>query len=294
MSTTLAFPDYSIGDWGSNRLDDEGRYWWVTDSNIRDGLAPKIHVTERSAGHGAYRARSHMSARPVTIEGFCKGTDRISREDARDLLLSIFVDGGQQLLTFDNGVSVRTLVVELAGTPKIAVSRNHTSFRWQLPMIAADGRMLDSGVQLAGPITVGGASTDGLDWTGGGSAGLDWATGGGLDWGASGASGVFTLTNLGTFETYPIFTVVGPVTDPTFTDPASGKVIAYSGTVGSGQTLVIDTSPFNRTVKLNGTDRFSSMVSAQWFVIPPKSSLAIQFGGAGGGQGSATWQYAYA
>lgn len=294
MPTALAVPGYTIGSWGSNQIDDAGRYWWVTGSNVRDGLAPKTHITERAAGHGAYRSRSFMSARPITLEGFCRGQDRISRSEARDLLLSIFVDGGQQQFTFDDGVQVRTCMVELAGAPRVDVSRNQTSFAWQLSMVAADGRMLDTEVQIAGPITVGGASTDGLDWTGGGSNGLDWATGGGLDWGASGASGVFTLTNLGTFETYPVFTVVGPVTAPSFTDPASGRVLAYSGTVESGQTLVIDTSPFSRTVKLNGTDRFSLMTSAQWFAIPPGGTLAIQFGGAGGGTGSATWQYAYA
>lgn len=295
MPTLLAYPSYQINSWGSNYLDDAGRRWYVTGCNIQDGLNPKTHITERSLGHGAYRAQSFLSGRPVTMTGKCIGLDRITREDARDLLLGLFVDGGQQLFTYHNGVRARTLLVELNDTPRVALDANQRTFTWQLSLFAADGRMLDVDALTAGPATVGGVSSDGLDWATGG--GLDWlapaGAGTGLDWGVSGVSGVLVLTNTGNVETYPVFTVLGPVTAPSFTDVSTGRQILWSDTVAAGQTLVIDTSPDNRSAKLNGVDRFSSLVFAQWFVVPAKGvPLTVQFGGSGGGSGSATWRNA--
>lgn len=123
--------------------------------------------------------------------------------------------------------------------------------------------------------------------------GLDWATGGGLNWGVSGSSGLLTIDNPGTALTWPVFTIVGPITNPSITNPANGAVIAYSGLVDTGQTLVIDTNPFTRSVTLNGIDRSGFLSSAQWIEIPAGGAVALQFAGTGIGSCTATWQYAY-
>lgn len=289
MGTALKYPVYNIGAWGANWLDDNGTKWFVEASDIRDGRVPKMHVQERPNGPGAWRARSYLSGHTFTVSGYGVATSLAQRELARDTLLGLFVDGGRQLLTYDSGAWVRTLMVELNGQPRFAVRRNKVSFGWQLPLLAAEGRWLDPVVQTTPAASVASLSTDGLDW---GSGGLDWASGG-LDWGVSGAQSNVTVINSGNYPVWPVFTVTGPVQQPTLTQPDTGRQLLYSGNLLAGQTLVIDTSPDSRSVKLDGVDRFGFMLSAQWTPVPPRSTLTWQYGGVGTGQASASWQNAY-
>jgi hypothetical protein len=289
MGSALKYPVYNIGTWGANWLDDNGTEWYVEASDIRDGRAPKTHVQERPTGTGAWRSQSYLSSHSFTVSGYGKAANLTQREAARDTLLGLFVNGGRQLLSYDSGTWVRTLLVELNGKPGFAVRRNKTGFNWQLPLLAAEGRWLDATVRTTPAASVASLSTDGLDW---GSGGLDWSSGG-LDWGISGAQSSVTVTNSGNVPVWPVYTITGPVTQPSLTDPVTGRQLLYSGTLLTGQTLTIDTSPDTRSVKLDGIDRFGFMLSAQWMAVPPKSSLSLQFGGLGTGQAWGTWQDAY-
>lgn len=298
MGDWLEYPRYTIGDWNGNYLDDNQISWYVESSDIRDGRAPKTHYQERPTGMGAWRARSYLSGHAFTVSGYGSTPTLQTRELARDQLLGLFVNGGQQLLAYDSGAWVRTLMVELNGQPRFAVRRNRTNFNWQLPLFAADGRMLSADAKNTPAVQSSSLSTDGLDWETGG--GLDWVEAGlggnGLDWGTSGTQGILYMSNDGNVETWPTFVIVGPMIQPTLTDPATGRQLMYSGTVAAGQTLVIDTSPYTRSVKLDGVDRFGFMLSAQWMAIPPQSeggSLTLQFGGSGTGTAQGTWQDAY-
>jgi len=58
------------------------------------------------------------------------------------------------------------------------------------------------------------------------------------------------LINAGTFETPLVIEITGPVTNPSVV--IGDQTLTYTGTVPSGQTLVIDTG--NQTVKLNGVN----------------------------------------
>lgn len=289
MGTPLAYPVYNIGAWGANWQDDNGTRWYVEGSEIRDGRDPKTHVQERPTGRGAWRSRSYLSSHAFTVAGYGRADSLVQRELARDTLHGLFVDGGQQLLTYDTGAWVRSMLVELNGKPKFAVRRNKTSFGWQLPLLAASGQMLDITPKVTPAVQVGSLATDGLDW---GSGGLDWGSGG-LDWGLSGVQGSMTLTNNGNLPVWPVFTISGPVLQPSLTEPTTGRQLLYSGTVAAGQTLVIDTSPDSRSVKLDGVDRFGFLLSAQWMPIPPRSQITLQFGGSGVGTAVGSWQDAY-
>lgn len=296
MPTSVILPTYTIGSWATNVDDDYGCRWVVTAQTLQSSAGRKTHTTERPFGMGAYRARSYLGARSDTLQGWCQAPDFAGAAAARDRLLGTFPDGAQLTLVKSDGISTRQLTVELdSDAIKIAGWSDAQGFDWQLPLYAVDPRWLDTTVQTAGPVTVGGASTDGLDFTAGSPGGLDYTAGspGGLDWGSSGGGGVLALSNPGTAPTWPVFTVTGPLTNPTFTNPATGDTIAYTGLVDVGQTLVIDTSPFSRSVALNGVDRFGFLASAQWIEIPPAGQVTVQFSGTGAGSVTATWQYAY-
>lgn len=293
MSSRVIWPTYSVAGWTANADDDSGCRWVVTDSTLTSGPKRKTHITERPFGAGAYRARSYPTARYDTLGGWCQAPDRAGAEAARDQFLSTFPDGDQVVLVKDSGISQRQLTVELdAAEPKIEFWEDAQGFDWQLALCAIDPRWLGIAVQSA-TTTVGGPSTDGLDWNVS-PGGLDWnVSPGGLDWGAGGSSGVLALANAGTFTTWPVYTITGPITNPSFTDPSTGDVVAYTGFIDVGQTLVIDSSPFSRSVRLNGIDRFGLLASAQWIEIPAGGQVNVQFGGSGTGSVVATWQNAY-
>jgi hypothetical protein len=207
-------------------------------------------------------------------------------------LLGLFATGGQSTLTVADGMSTRTIAVELNDIIHVDIWPDGLGFDWQLTLFAADPRFLDSAVQSAST-TVISTSTDGLDWSTGG--GLNWSAGspGGLYWGVSGSTGVMAMTNNGTATAWPVFTVTGPMTNPTLTNPNTGDVLAYTGLVDVGQTLTVDCSPFSRTVNLNGIDRSGALSSAQWIDLPPGTTTVLQFSGAGAGTLTASWQSAY-
>jgi hypothetical protein len=118
-------------------------------------------------------------------------------------------------------------------------------------------------------------------------------TGTGLDWGSSISNGTLSLGNTGNADAWPVFTFVGPLTMPMVTNNATGQALAYSGTLAAGDSVVVTTSPFGRSVLLSGADRFTLMTSASWFPIPPGSTVTVAFAAsAGSGSLSASWRSA--
>lgn len=439
MTTPVLLPTYTIGSWAANVDDSSGCRWLVTSQSLASAPGVKTFFTPKPFGMGDYRARSYRSSKSVDLEGICVAPSRVARETARNLLVGLFPYGEQEPLVVYDGMSTRTLTVELNDIVQVDVWPDGLGFDWKLNLHAADPRFLDSAVQSAST-TVQSVSTDGLDWSTGG--GLNWTSGGlinngsfsgltgwhaensatlanptdpstgrvyasitstqatspsgiianaaingisggatyvfkmdaksssvstvntkvdwldinstyisttigsmsvtsswssgsmnhvapanaasaavyadagpitvggsfgvdnldfgpaskparGLYWGASGSSGLIYMTNTGTATSYPVFTVTGPLTNPTFTNPNTGDLIAYTGTVAAGQTLTIDNSPFTSTVNLNGIDRSGALSSASWIDIPPNSTTVLQFAGSGTGTLTATWQNAY-
>lgn len=106
--------------------------------------------------------------------------------------------------------------------------------------------------------------------------GLDWSTGGGLDWGTPGERGAEDLTNAGTAETWPVYRLDGPTDplDPPLAQPvislSTGEQLAYAGTLGQGEYLLIDPHPLRRSVLLNGISRRRSLIqNPQWAPLYP-------------------------
>jgi hypothetical protein len=121
------------------------------------------------------------------------------------------------------------------------------------------------------------------------SGGLDFATGGGLNFspglnfGTAGTSGTAPVSNPGTADTYPVITFSaagGSVTNPVVTDTSTGKQLAFTGLTLSGtDQLVITQNPTLRSVLLNGTgDRRGSMSVANWITIAAGATDTLQFG----------------
>ena len=83
--------------------------------------------------------------------------------------------------------------------------------------------------------------------------------------------GSFSTTNNGNYITPIVFTITGPVTNPAVTFTATGQFLKFNITLGSTDTLVVDTGA--RTVQLDGSSyRFNTVATGStWFGIPPST-----------------------
>ena len=95
------------------------------------------------------------------------------------------------------------------------------------------------------------------------------------------SAGSIIATNSGVYEAFPTITITGPITNPSLENVSSGKILAFTGTVLSGETLVIDF--LNRTALLNGVSSRYNWIddSQQWWSLAPGAS-EIKLNGTGG------------
>lgn len=289
MVTAIHTVTHQLSSLLLNAIDDAGNRWWA--STVEDGSStppPKLRAANRPYGHGGYRSRSYWGPKRFAIEGGVECADGLAAELAADLLRGTFSSGDPITYTRKSRAGSRTLLVELDDRLGVTTSVGGYVLTFQIPLKANDPRYLDTNVQSV-TVSVAAPSSSGLNW----SPGLDWATGGGLDWGTPTSTGVMALTNPGTADAYPIISIAGPMISPSITDTATGRIVAYTGSVNSGQTLTIDMSPFTRRVSIDGVDRFASLSSAQWITVPPGSIRSLVFGGSGVGQATATMRSAY-
>lgn len=78
--------------------------------------------------------------------------------------------------------------------------------------------------------------------------------------------------NQGRSVAWPKITIYGPCANPRITNATTGQTIVLSYTLNSGESLVIDTEPRNRSVLLNGTaNRYSAIdfLSTAWWGLAP-------------------------
>jgi hypothetical protein len=120
-------------------------------------------------------------------------------------------------------------------------------------------------------VDLGAPAPSGLDFSGGG---LTFP----LDFGGGAADTFMYLDNPGTADTQPTFTFARPVNQPVLSNPDNGARLEYLGSVGTGQTLVIDTQA--KTVLLNGVSRRTEMGRADWggFAVPHEGVLRCALG----------------
>jgi hypothetical protein len=88
------------------------------------------------------------------------------------------------------------------------------------------------------------------------------------------------IVNDGRVPAWPIWTLVGPLTDPII--GVGGKTIECP-TVADGDTLVIDTSPRVRSALLNGVDATADLGDAEFAPVPAGGSQSLSVVATGAG-----------
>ena len=86
-----------------------------------------------------------------------------------------------------------------------------------------------------------------------------------LTFSASSGGDTVTVTNDGNVPTPAVFTIDGPVSNPTIENTTLGKELSFDIVLGASDQLVVDTAA--RTVVLNGTaSRYNTLTpDSEWF-----------------------------
>lgn len=273
----LSSPTYQIGSWAAGDTgvaDANGTVFAIRPqgtTGVFDGAGVRLNHTPFPDSDGAQRSDSFDTTLPITLSGWARGTSVAGTIGSRRAFVGLFSGGTQQTMTVtDLDGSVLTVLVEKADIPR-ATPANGCEFDWQLSLIAANPRKFGPAQTASTGLPV---SAGGLHFP------LDFA----LHWANTGTNGLIQLTNSGTAEAWPMFTITGPTDGATLTDPVivnteTGDQLAYTGVLNTGDTLVISTSPFARYVRLNGVPYRRFLTTAEWFSVPPGDSVSVQFQG---------------
>jgi len=234
----------------------------------------KTQPDDRANGDGTFGVSNfYRSARPITFSGFYAG----SGNEGADFLIA-----RQVAAIFASGIPGTIMVTDPAG-PLSSGVMPISDAALVSPMV--DG-MFDYTVSLLAPdpVRYGPTSTvsTGLPTSGGG---LEYnlysgGSGGALYYGANGNLGRVTLTNNGTADVWPTFTVTGQLDTGFYiqclTGPDSGNVLRYDRVVPAGSTVSID----SRTgeVLVDGiSDASTYLTRDEFFAVPAGSSIVVQF-----------------
>jgi len=284
MPISFASPTYAIDGtaWVGNAVDDDGCRWTVEKQTILSGPTMKTRIVGKPAFAGGYRRKSYQDVERRWLRGVCIAPDRLARERAEDWLRGLLSDGEQHELVVTSPWLTRKAMCEQDGELKIEQEPNGYTFRYLMNLAFADPRWL-SPLEPHGGVLQPPVIGTGLAW----GSGLVW--GSGLSWGTPSTTGTMTLTNGGSGTEYPVVRLDGPLAaGATVRLVETGQVHTFGPALASGDYLLIDNK--NHTVLFNGTiDRFSSMVAAQWFEIPKRSSITLALAASGTGTLSATW-----
>lgn len=272
LAETWALPSYSM-TFNTGTADETGCVFWVTeDRGWRGGAPPRPARDNKATAAGQFRRNNYKSGLIVTWNGHFFGVSPADRARGERKLATIGADPAA-LFEVRCTDSVGTLFSRMElDSPTMIEPLTLTDAGFSMQFAAPDPRRYGLGSTIGGSTGLP-VSSGGLDWVTGG--GLSWP----LNWGSITTTGQIVFTNTGSAPTDPLFTISvpsGTLVNPVITYQPTGQRLKYNGTLVAGDSLVIDTSAFSRSVTLNGgTDVRTRLSIAEWFQIPVGVSSVI-------------------
>lgn len=217
-------------------IDPNGVEWWLTAEKGWWGApATRPKRTARVFAHGSFRAAAFREVRTVALSGVLIAPDDVAMRLAQRQVLSICSDPSKLYpLTVEDETGSYTAQVELDGEI-LSQPRNWCSVEFSLQVAAPDPRKF-SASWISPSIVLGSGGTGGVDATAPGAS----ASAPGLAAGTPAPPSIVVSANDGTVATGPVFEIVGPVTNPTVIETATGSQLVWTGTLGSGESLFIN------------------------------------------------------
>lgn len=244
---------------------------WHNGPGVRRDKTPRLWA------HGDFTERGWRSGRLITLTGHVRTQTRAEAADFVDLLAATYAEGTSGRFSFeDPDQGTRWADVGLESEPKTDW-KLPTRIDWQLELYAADPRKYGQSVSDVTGVPVDGGGL-GFDLFTQGTLGV-------LDFGESGDPGFLELTNAGSADTGPVFTVTGDCPDGfTITNRVTGARLVYSAPVFVGQPVVLDAS--YGSVMVDGVDAGPALVrrefemldggeTGSWLLTAPNSVDAL-------------------
>ncbi|MFI2837537.1 phage distal tail protein [Mycolicibacterium sp. PDY-3] len=90
---------------------------------------------------------------------------------------------------------------------------------------------------------------------------------------AAATGGSVVLNNAGSEIAWPVITLSGPLTTPVITNATTGTYLQLAYTIGTGDQVIIDMHPDNRSITVNGASLISTKTdTSDWWSLPPGNS----------------------
>lgn len=255
----------TLGSLVLGAVDAAGVAWTIGKDGLQGWDSPDVRTqyTPRQSDHGAWAGPSYLDARVITLAGTITAPDLPTLDTAMDQLSAAASLNDTVLIVTET--IPRQCTVRRSGRLLMQPVTDCVA-TYSVLLTAADPRRYSTVLQSQ-------------------SAGLPSVSGGlalpltmPLTVTATTTSGAFTLTNAGTANTRPVLTIAGPVTNPQILaqlpDGSVGQ-LTYSGSLASGDTLVIDCDA--HTVILNGQASRRRYLSGAWPEIPAGGNAVFQW-----------------
>jgi hypothetical protein len=231
-------------------LSDRARYLHKGNSGF--GMAPVKRFTEQGAAqHGATDRGFLLQPRTLQLVVWILAGNEEEYFARRDELMAIFAPRDEPIqLRLTAGGRVRQIDCHFAGDLSLPTSdRNGYIHKVGISLRADDPTWYD-------PEAV--AVNFGLS-TGGNSFNVPLA----IAWniGSSVLDQTITIPYAGTWQTHPIITIYGPITDPVIENLTTGEILDFTGTtIGNGDTYIVDTRyGFKTVTDQDGVDQIADL-----------------------------------
>lgn len=230
--------------------------------------APRAVALARPSDQGAIDATAFYGPRSIQLVGTVIGTTAAELWAALDDLKGALSLGASRVLrfrreglSFDERCDVR---VDSSLDVPLAPSNVSPVVRWGVSLFAADPRFYSNTL-----------NTGAYDPTDSGPGGLSFPLAFPLVFDAAAGAGSLSVDNEGTVSAPAVFTITGPVTNPTLDNDTTSQSVYFAGAdLASGDTLSIDSRA--RAVTLNGTTLRPDLIDpilTDWFDLAPGVNL---------------------
>lgn len=246
-------------------VDDSGVAWSLQSMEGWDGSESRTETQQREGDHGSWLGPTYLAERPITLAGTITATDQGVLDDAMERIRAAAALEPTLLVVQES--RPKQCLVQRSGKPLIQYVTDRIA-SYSVLVTAEDPRRYSTDLQqdsTALPSTTGGLTPP---YT------VPYTIS------ATTVEGAADAYNEGTFDTCPIITITGPVSQPRVygqMPDGSVRVIRITFDLLDGDVLTIDTDM--HTAVLNGNVSRRRFVSAPqgWPTIPARASVSYQF-----------------
>ena len=215
-------------------VDANGVAWILLSVTGWDGPPTVGQIVQRSADHGGWPSAQYYGPRLITLDVLISAPDQASRDVAKQQLIQACPVCDLATFTYNEGDCSKLAYVRQNGSANIQFkSSTLADMEATIPLVAPDPRKYAT-VPLTETATLPPPVLNPLT--------LPLTLPAAFPGAAPPVASAITCTNAGTFETRPLITVTGPISNPSVVNAMTGQAITWTGlNMAASDQLVIST-----------------------------------------------------